>query len=448
MAGRVKKTDKPLAENYLFMLIISVVSAFILWIVLSLTAFPETTVVLREVPIDYSLDGSYADVTGISVLDMSDTTANVRINGQRYLIGDYSNDDIHIGINLDTVRAPGVYDLPLVVTSTNGDAIDVDTIEPSTVKVEFDYMITKSFSVADGTLTADISNISAADGYIVDPAEVIIEPSVVEIYGPRDYVNQVTSCEVKVQSGATVMTTLQTSNTSVTLYNGENIVNDSKISVQSENGFALTIPVYMRKDMKLDVEIQTYFDQFDISSLKYTINPSEITVRSQSDRISNIDEITLGYVDLRSLDIRSNIILPINNTDYYTNISGYDTATVTFDFENYSTKTLTINNSQIYPINVPNGYQVDVETDRINNIKVIGPSEIIEQIDSKDLIAQIDMLDYNITEGFRMYTVTVYLPMYNNCWCCGTYQVACNVQQVDDNQTVQRNDDGNAADNQ
>lgn len=448
MAGRVKKTDKPLAENNLFMLIISVVSAFILWIVLSLTAFPETTVVLREVPIDYSLDGSYADVTGISVLDMSDTTANVRINGQRYLIGDYSNDDIHIGINLDTVRAPGVYDLPLVVTSTNGDAIDVDTIEPSTVKVEFDYMITKSFSVADGTLTADISNISAADGYIVDPTEVIIEPSVVEIYGPRDYVNQVTSCEVKVQSGATVMTTLQTSNTSVTLYNGENIVNDSKISVQSENGFALTIPVYMRKDMKLDVEIQTYFDQFDISSLKYTINPSEITVRSQSDRISNIDEITLGYVDLRSLDIRSNIILPINNTDYYTNISGYDTATVTFDFENYSTKTLTINNSQIYPINVPNGYQVDVETDRINNIKVIGPSEIIEQIDSKDLIAQIDMLDYNITEGFRMYTVTVYLPMYNNCWCCGTYQVACNVQQVDDNQTVQRNDDGNAADNQ
>ena len=248
-------------------------------------------------------------------------------------------------------------------------------------------------------MTADISNISAADGYIVDPAEVIIEPSVVEIYGPRDYVNQVTSCEIKVQSGATVMTTLQTSNTSVTLYNGENIVNDSKISVQSENGFALTIPVYMRKDMKLDVEIQTYFDQFDISSLKYTINPSEITVRSQSDRISNIDEITLGYVDLRSLDIRSNIILPINNTDYYTNISGYDTATVTFDFENYSTKTLTINNSQIYPINVPNGYQVDVETDRINNIKVIGPSEIIEQIDSKDLIAQIDMLDYNITEA-------------------------------------------------
>ena len=448
MAERVKKTNKPLADNNLFMLVMSVVSAFILWIVLSLTAFPETTVVLRDVPIDYSLDGSYADVTGISVLDMSDATANVRINGQRYLIGDYSNDDIHIGVNLDTVRAPGVYDLPLVVTSTNGDAIDVDTIEPSTVKVEFDYMITKSFSVADGTLTADISNISAADGYILDPAEVIIEPSVVEIYGPRDYVNQVTSCEIKVQSGATVMTTLQTSNTAVTLYNGENVVNDSKISVQSENGFALTIPVYMRKDMKLDVEIQTYFDQFDISSLKYTINPSEITVRSQSDRISNIDEITLGYVDLRSLDISSNITLPINNTDYYTNISGYDTATVTFDFENYSTKTLTINNSQIYPINVPNGYQVDVETDRINNIRVIGPSEIIEQIDSKDLIAQIDMLDYNITEGFRMYTVTVYLPMYNNCWCCGTYQVACNVQQVDDNQTVQRNDDGNAAGNQ
>ncbi len=435
MPERARKS-RPVRNSNLLLIIASAVIAFVLWIIMSLTAFPETTVVLRDVPIDFSIAGSYADVAGISVLDTSDSTVNLSINGQRYLIGDYTNDDVHVGVNLDSVRAPGVYELALVVTSTSGDVIEVEQIEPSTVRVEFDYMITKTFSVEDGTLTADISNVSVASGYIIDPSEVQINPSSVELYGPRDYINQITSCAVTVDTAATVMSTLNTTNTSLVMYNGDNVLQNDRITVQTE-GFELVVPVYMRKDLKLDVEIQTYFDQFDISSLNYTIEPDTIAVRSQSDRITELEEISLGYIDLRNINIGQSFSLPISDTDYYTNISGIDTATVTFELEGYSTKNVTINNSQIFAINVPSGYRVNIESDRIRNITVVGPSEIIDQIDSTDVIAQINMLDYNISAGYAIYTVTVYLPMYNNCWCTGVYQVYCNIEELPPEQSVE-----------
>lgn len=430
MPEKSKKT-KPLRNSNLFLILISAIIAFALWIVMSLTAFPEMTQVIRNVPIDFSLAGSYADVAGISILDTSNQTVNLRITGQRYLIGDYTSDDVHVGINLDSVRAPGVYELALVVTSNNGDEIEVEQIEPSTVRVEFDYIITKEFSVADGTLAADISSLSASQGYLIDPSEVTINPSTVELRGPRDYINQITSCVVKVDSSSTLKTTLTTDNTSLVMYNGENVVEDEKITAQTDS-FELTVPVYMRKDLNLDVVIQTYFDQFDISSLKYTIDPSTIAVRSQSDRITDLDEISLGFIDLRNIDVnRTTFQMPINDTEYYTNITGLDTATVTFDLENYSMKTVSLSNSQVYPINVPSGYTVNVESETIQNVTIVGPSDVIDQIDSSDVIAQLDMLDYNVTEGYNIYPVSVYLPTHNDCWCVGYYQVYCSLERTD-----------------
>ena len=136
-----KKTkNKFFKSGNFYLMIFSLVLAFVIWIIMSLTVFPETTITLKEVPIDFSLDGSYADVAGTSVMKTSVDTVNVVISGERYLIGDYTAEDIHVGINVDAVRATGSYELSLVVTSVNGDTIEVEQIEPSSVKVDFDYM--------------------------------------------------------------------------------------------------------------------------------------------------------------------------------------------------------------------------------------------------------------------------------------------------------------------
>ena len=411
-------------------LILSVIAAFALWFILSLTVFPETTVTLRDVPIDYSLTGSYADIAGLSIMTKSADTVNLNITGLRYQIGEYTQDDVHATVNLDSVRAPGQYDLRVEVTSVNGDAITV-VQDVQTVKVEFDHLVYKEFSVSDGTLTADYSKVSAAEGYMIDPDEVSINPSQVVLYGPKDYIEQITSCVVEVNNNGVVNQDIRITNTSLKMYNGDSVFESEKIT-HDVDSFDLNLSVYITKNLKPDIRFNPYFSQFDISSLdgKYTVQPETVMVKGKDQRLLTMNSLsTVGYIDIRQVKIGALLTQSISDTAYYTNISGNNTLTVSFDLEGYTSKSVTVNNNRISVINCPDDYVVSVLTDKITNVTIIGPAESIEQIDGTNIIAERDMMNYNINLGSEMYSVNVYAPDYTDCWAFGRYTVVANIEE-------------------
>lgn len=393
---------------------------------LSLTAFPDETINLKGVPIDYSIENSYADVVGISILSKSTDTANVSVMGLRYQIGEYTNDDIHVSLNLDSVRAPGRYELPLVVSSVNGDNIEAE-IEPKTVTVEFDYMVTRVFSVSDNTLVIDTSNITAADGFVLNRSEASIYPESVELYGPRDYVEQITSCVVTPVSGATVKNSVSTSNTTLVMYSENKVMTSDKITASTTH-FDLSIPVYTKKDLKFDVLIQSYSDSIDVSSLNYTVFPETVAVISQDDRLKDTDSIPL-YIDLKNIDIGSVFSKPISSNSFYENISGYDNVNITFSLDGYARKSFSLRNSQFYVVNSNPDYTVSIEQDRLT-VTIIGPQDVIDQLSSSDIVAQFDMLNTNFTSGTNYYTLDVFMPQYNNCWAVGNYGAYISIKEA------------------
>lgn len=432
MAEKTVKTKKSRTKNSkIINIILSAVVGVVLWFALTLTAFPEISVVVKDVPVNVALDGTYADVAGLSIVNMDETTVNVKLSGLRYVIGDYTAEDLKVSLNLDAVRASGSYELALNVSSVNGDTFTVDGISPETVHVEFDKLITKTFSVADGTLAADLSNVKAQAGYILDADEVKITPNEVTISGPKDYVDQVTSCVVSFEGQNVFDKPTNSSDTKAVLYSDGAVFENPKVTLDTDT-FNVLVPVYMKKALALDVEVQPSFDSFDMSSLSYTINPPGITVRTQDDSIENLSEIFLGYIDLRQVGLGVNSIFEfaIPESDRYTNISGNDTAQVIFNLDGYSSKDISIPNSRIYFINVPENYRCTVEQEKIRNVTVVGPADIINQIDVSDVVAQIDLSDYNVVEGDQIMTVSVFLPNYNNVWCMGIHKVYCSINEV------------------
>ncbi len=432
MAEKIKKTKKAsLRNSKATNVILSAIIAIVTWFALVLTAFPEISVVIKDVPVDMSLEGTYADVAGLSIVNnMEDPTVNVKLSGLRYIIGDYTADDLKVSLNLDSVRASGSYELALNVSSVSGDTFTVDGISPETVHVEFDKLITKTFSVADGTLAADLSNVKAQAGYILDADEVKITPSSVTISGPKDYVDQVTSCVVSFKGQNVFNVSTNSSDTVAVLYSDGAVFENPKVSLDTDT-FNVLVPVYMKKALALDVEVQPAFDHFDMSSLSYTINPPGITVRTQDNSIENLSEIFLGYIDLRQVGIGNSVFeFEIPTSSSYTNISGNETAQVIFDLDGYSSKDISIPNSRIYFINAPENYRCTVEQEKIRNVTVVGPADIISRIDVSDVVAQIDLSDYNVVEGDQIMTVTVFLPNYNNVWCMGIHKVYCSINEV------------------
>lgn len=398
-------------------LILSVFLAMVLWLVLSMTVFPDMTVFLYDVPIDYSLEGSYASLAGLSVIQNDIDQVNLTFTGRRDAMSSYTNDDIHVRVNLETVRGSGTYTLPLIVESDRGDRLENLSVVPDAVHITFDKISTKTLSVADGTLVANISNISAEQGYIIDPTEVEITPSEITISGPQDYISQVTSCVLNFDSQLSLRSTRKLRPSGYTLYNGVNLFESQEVTLSSDD-FSVNVPVYMTKELPLNVVLNSYTPYVDASTVPYRLSTETIKVRSEDNSIANIKDINLGIIDIRDVVPGSVKTIEIPQNSHYTNISGVDTVNVNFDLEGYADKDINLTSSQIHPINGPDGYDVTIEQNKLQ-LKVVGPAEVLETLDASNFVGQIDLMDYSIRPGVMFLSVTVYAPGHPDVWVVG-----------------------------
>lgn len=427
--AEIRARNKNRRSNIALM-ILSLVIAMLLWVILSVTKFTDTSVRLYDVPIDFSLDGTYAELAGLSVINKDFETVNVSFTGRRDEVSRYTTEDLHIGLDLNNVRASGTYEIPLVVTTVNGNQIsDVEIAPQRTIHIEFDHFASKTLSVDSGTLSFDLSGVTAAQGYIYDPSEVVITPSSVTISGPQDYIDQVTSCSIVPTASLTdLKNSVNTNNTQPVLYSESGVFENERVSLNTES-FNVSLPVYFTKTVPLDVVITGYTDRVDISNITYELSTDSIAVRSQDSALENLESINLGYIDIRDIYPGYVTTFTIPENSRYTNISGVESVNVSFNLEGYTTKQITLTNSQIHPINGSSDYRVTVEQDRLR-VTLCGPEDILEDIDSSSFIAEVDLMDYSDYVGMRMLMVSVYSPSYPQVWASGNYQALASFEHI------------------
>ena len=424
-----KNIKKRLFHGNFFLLIVSLVIAVVLWLILSITAFPEVDMTLKDVNIDFSLEGSYADLLGLSVITSDVSTASVSFSGRREDIGKYTADDVHISLGLENVRGSGTYNIPLTVTSVNGDQLNDVEIAPQYVHIVFDKLATKILSVDDGSLTADLSNVIPASNYVIDPEEVRITPSQVEISGPKDYIDQVTSCVLTVSGSENVKGSYNVSDSKVTLYNGTAEFSNDLVSMKTSN-FMVYIPVYYTRSIPLTVTLTTNNPAVDINTIPYTLSLDSMLVRGQDSDLELLDEINIGYIDVTEINIGKLFTFPLSDTSSYTNISGVDSVQVSFELDGYATKRISIPNSRIYTINGQSNFTATVEQDRVN-VTVVGPEDELNELDSSNFIAQINLMDYELSTGPRILTCTVCAPNHPKIWAAGLTQALVSFEAAD-----------------
>ena len=427
-----KRVSNKKRRANLLLAILSVILAMLLWLVLSITALSEIQVTLREVPIDFSLENSFADLNGLSVINQDIEAVSVSFTGQRDRIGNYTADDLRVSLDLNTVRASGSYDLPLVVTSVHGDQIENIEIAPKrTVHVEFDRYASKTFTVDSTTLKLDLSNVKAASGYVIDEEEILITPAQVTISGLQDYIDQVTDCVIYFDDSMRLSESANLSTANVRLMNGNKVFENegAQITFDTEN-FDVYIPVYITKNVPLRIAIQSYSDAIDISGIEYALSQESILVRSQDPKVANVEDISVGTISLRDIHPGYVDTFTIPRNSNYENISGVDEVEVRFDLEGYAEKVVSLRNSQIHLINTSSEYNVTVEANRIN-VTLVGPAEVLEEIDPASVVAQIDLLDYDLYTSQRFLYVTVYVPGHPDVWAAGVVQVIAQIEPVE-----------------
>ncbi|MBQ8378139.1 MAG: hypothetical protein IJX42_03300 [Oscillospiraceae bacterium] len=408
---KVKKSSK--SKNNMMLKIVSVVLAVVLWIILSITMFPTIYTTVYDVPVKLDISGTFADENGLSVVNFNEnTTVDVKLSGMRYEIGNYSADDLVASVEVKDVFSDGTYELAISVKSAHGDDFNIVKVTPSTCKVKFDYNQSREFPIE-----VEYTGISADEGYVLKTP--VCEPETITISGPENEISKINRAVVLVKGNKQKLTeTFSTDDTEIVLYSNNGDVMDKSDFEFSTESFNVTFPVFMSKSVPFSINVKQQGNKFDASSLKFTFDPETINVQSTKD-ISLVEKIDVGSVNLNEISLDSEFEFDVTLENDIINASGIDKVTAKLDSTGLVSKKFTIDQSNIRILNKPANKAITVNTEKITDVTLIGPKDVMSKLTNIDVVAEYSMQAHSIENGNVEVQATIYAQGYDDVWYSG-----------------------------
>lgn len=408
-------------RNNLKIIVLSTVIAVIVWILVSVQVFPTIETSISGIPIQVQ-PTEYMVNNNLEIIDSYTGTTDIRIEGKRYDISALKADDFYATLDLDSIRSAGTFTVPVTVSSKTG--VEYNLIETSqlAVTLTIDEIATREF-----TITAYAPDISLPEGYYVD--EITASPATVTVTGSASVLDKISRIEAKAAINGEIHESHEVQ-TPLTMYtaNGSKLVNDDiKISAES---VLVNIPIYMQKELPLTFSFAGVPQYFDIDSLGFEIQPGSIMVAAPDDSISNLSELNIGTVNIADIRLNQTVsTIPITLPEGYKNLSGNNSARVTWDIADYGRLDFPVTN--ITTVNTPDNMEVDIITKELT-LSVIGPSEQLSALTSGDFYITANLLGVSLHDGSQDVPVTIMITGADgsNCLAVGSYRITVSAQTV------------------
>lgn len=407
----------------LAMVIYSVITAIILWFVISITIYPTTPKTLSNIPVEIDITGTSAEDNGLSVISSDAKTVNVTIKGNRSSIGSLSEDDLIAKAVVENVNSAGEKKLEINVVGKKSDVkFEVTNISPSTLNVMFDKIDTREFEVY-----AEAPNLKAAENLYMDKSDFKCSPDTIEISGPSKQLDNIDKVAVVVNDKQELNTAYTFHSSEIELYDKNDSKIDTKYITYSTDKFNVDIPVYMQKKLDLSYDLRFAPSTFDADSLALEMSVDNINLASPNTELEKIDSWSIGSIPLYDInwDFNKSFVLEIPNN--YKDLSNVSTVSVKLNTDSLSTKTVTVNDISI--LNAPSNYKCSVNSYGLA-FDIIGPEEDIAEITEKDIIVSVDLLKYNIQSSSFTADATISFPNYSKVWAVGLQKVSIEAAPV------------------
>jgi hypothetical protein len=185
------KAFNNLINNNKFVLLVSLVIAFFIWVAVAMYASPEESYTIYNIPITVNTENSLVSQKGYKNFWQSDEAIDVTVTGPRYLITSLTPDDIIVSANLNTVDSSGVSQLALRVgLRQESQDITISQQSKTHVDIYFDAELEKEVTIY---LDKSVFEDNIAEGFQMNSAELPV--TTVKITGPATEVNKVIRAE-------------------------------------------------------------------------------------------------------------------------------------------------------------------------------------------------------------------------------------------------------------
>ena len=411
--------------------ILAVMFSALLWLISVNINDPVDTEVYRNIPVEMENTSLLTD-EGMTyeVLDDTDrVTVTVRAN--RSVLENINASDVTATADFSELSFTNTVPIRLSISRSLGSQIEV-TGSIDMVRLEVEER-------QERQLVIEIDQIGTpADGYIVSSV-LTTDGNALRISGPQSLVSQVDRAVVE----ANVEGLTESINISepIRLYDADgNEITSSRItkSVSTSN---VSISILQTKEIPVTASASGEPADGYAATGEVTCAPDRITVAGRNNALANLTEIVIPADEVDLTDATEDVVELIDIREYLpdgvslTNTSGDDfngRVAVTAKVEPLVDMTRQMNQSRILLQNVPDGYQVTLDSQEAVSIRLRGLQADLNAIDVSQLSGTIDVSDWmqengltELTEGEMEMEVAVALP--DNVTQIGTVTAVVNV---------------------
>lgn len=421
---KLKKLSlRQLFSNTKFLVVFSILVAFIFWIVVALEYAPVIENEIKDIPVKIDMNNSVPDKLGLQIFGQSDYTINVTVRGNRYIVGGdlLTADDFEATAQTAYVDSAGKHSLVVKVTAKDANA-DYEIISKSTdyIEVYFDKYAEKEVEVTP-RIISELDDYTA-DDYMFDKADIIYETKTVKVSGAQTEVNSITAAYADIPIEKK-LTQSETIDASVVLSNGSDL--DSKyvkINGESRLTVPVTLPVYKMQTSAVSVSFKNTPSDYINSPLLYSISPSRVRVAVLQNGSDTTNSLEIGTIDFANITpSNGSFTFLASNVKTAKFLDGTTSFNVEVNTDGLSTKKLEPN---INSIMITGGSGVsagNVDLSSIGSVTVVGTQTALASVNANMLEVNINLTNIKLEEGENTVPVTVTIKNSKNCWVSGSY---------------------------
>ena len=401
--------------NNKFLIVFSIIVAFIIWMIISLEQNPTRTRTFTDITVNLSTENTVAADLGLDIISGGiGEKVNVTVSGPNYIVSSMETGDILVSASLSEVSGAGTYDLTLSA-SQNSSVTDYSfvSITPEKISVTLDYIDTKEF-----TVTAEAVGASAVEGLVVDTPVVSDSGSkTIIIKGPRTEMQKIGS----VVASATVNKTLSSTESfdaDIKILDVDgNEMNISNFTIPAGQ-VKISVPIVKRAVLPITVSYSNAPGGFD-KAVSKTLSHDSVTVLGPEEIISNLKSIPLTDIDVTKITKSNNSFdVSLALPDGVKTVETIEYVTVKF-----ATSALRESTVSVDEIKYINGTKdlVPATASTLKNVKICGPSNIVKKLKSSEFYAVVDLSGKKAGE----YTVPVSIVCKSSdrVWQIGEYNL-------------------------
>lgn len=418
-----------LFSNTKFLIIFSIVLAFIFWIVVALEYAPIVDNVIKDVPVVIDMKNSVPDKFGLQIFGQKDFKVDVNVRGSRYIVGGdlLSANDFEVTAQTAYVNSAGSHTLQLKVTAKNpDDSFEITGLSTDYIEVFFDKSAEKEVN-AEARIITELAKLTDND-YLFDESDLIVPVKTLKISGPETEVEKIEKAyiDIKIDKKLTESITVDAK---VSFENGTD-ESAKYVTVNGDENYTVpvTVPVYKTMTVAPEVEFKNIPSGYIDNPLSYSCYPSKIRVAILQSGNDDTEKFTVGSIDFSEIgSVGSNFTFStdeINNVKILDNVSKIN---VYVNSGNVSAKTVKIEDSSVtFTNNDKEKYKYDLSD--LSSVTVVGPENDIENITAQNLKVTVDTSVVTDSKKTADVPVTITLIDKENCWIYGEYSLKLSVK--------------------